>query len=178
MKEQQLRNEMREEIAKKDQQLAQFQSRQQELQEALDRLQESETISKQGLGLLSKEKVCQYPRYALNKIRSTFDLELMFLLSLSKNNLEVQLEIQTRKAEEFKSAMEQLRRESANERRQRAMAALNVAENIAVEREGFSAFLSLFHILCFRVHGDSVSLTETGVSISYPCAVEMRLRVK
>lgn len=46
------------------------------------------------------------------------------------------MEIQTSTAEELRSALEKLRRESVNERRQRAMSALNAAENIAVEREG------------------------------------------
>jgi ribosomal protein L29 len=50
--------------------------------------------------------------------------------------LESKLEIQTSTAEELRSALEKLRRESVNERRQRAMSAFNVAENIAVEREG------------------------------------------
>lgn len=46
------------------------------------------------------------------------------------------MEIQTRNAEELRTALERLRRESVSERRQRAMSALQVAENIAVEREG------------------------------------------
>ena len=54
------------------------------------------------------------------------------------------LEIQTSNAEELRSALERLRRESVNERRQRAMSALNVAENIAVEREGAQKYLLLF----------------------------------
>lgn len=50
--------------------------------------------------------------------------------------MESQLEIQARRAEEYRSELEQIRRQSINERRLRAMAAINVAENIAVEREG------------------------------------------
>jgi hypothetical protein len=57
MKESQLRNEMREEIAKKDLLLTQFQTRTKELQEALSHLQENETTSKHDLALLLKEKV-------------------------------------------------------------------------------------------------------------------------
>lgn len=63
--------------------------------------------------------------------------------------LESQLEIQTRNAEELQSALERLRRESVNERRQRAMAAFSVAENIAVEREGLTRsfyFFALFSL--------------------------------
>lgn len=56
-KELQLRNEMRDEIAKKDQLLAQLQSREKELQEALCRAQENEAASKHDLALLAKEKV-------------------------------------------------------------------------------------------------------------------------
>ncbi len=58
MKESQLRNEMREEITKKDQLLQQLQGREQELQETLNRVQESEQTSKHELALLNKEKVC------------------------------------------------------------------------------------------------------------------------
>jgi ribosomal protein L29 len=54
--------------------------------------------------------------------------------------LESKLEIQTSTAEELRSALEKLRRESVNERRQRAISAFNVAENIAVEREGAKKF--------------------------------------
>ena len=57
MKESQLRNEMREEIAKKDLLLTQFQTRTKELQEALSHFQENETTSKHDLALLLKEKV-------------------------------------------------------------------------------------------------------------------------
>ena len=53
----QLRNEMREEIAKKDQLLQQLQTREQDLQETLKRMRESEQTSKHELTLLSKEKV-------------------------------------------------------------------------------------------------------------------------
>ncbi len=67
--------------------------------------------------------------------------------------LESQLEIQTRNAEELQLALERLRRESVNERRQRAMAAFSVAENIAVEREGltrsFYSFFFFFFVLFF-----------------------------
>ena len=56
-KELQLRNEMRDEIAKKDQLLAQLQSREKDLQEALCRAQENEAASKHDLALLAKEKV-------------------------------------------------------------------------------------------------------------------------
>ncbi|EFX74348.1 hypothetical protein DAPPUDRAFT_251840 [Daphnia pulex] len=108
MKESQLRNEMREEIAQKDLLLTQLQTRAKELQETLSRVQENETTSKHDVALLLKEK----------------------------RMLESKLEIQTSTAEELRSALEKLRRESVNERRQRAMSALNVAENIAVEREG------------------------------------------
>lgn len=61
MKELQLRNEMREEMAKKDQQLAQLQAREKELQEALNRVQETETNTKHDLAFLSKEKVAYVP---------------------------------------------------------------------------------------------------------------------
>jgi hypothetical protein len=57
MKESQLRNEMREEIAKKDLLLTQLQTRTKELQEALSRVQENVTTSKHDLALVLKEKV-------------------------------------------------------------------------------------------------------------------------
>ena len=60
--------------------------------------------------------------------------------------LESKLEIQTSTAEELRSALERLRRESVNERRQRAMSAFHVAENIAVEREGEKILATIFAI--------------------------------
>jgi hypoxanthine-guanine phosphoribosyltransferase len=57
MKESQLRNEMREEIAQKDLLLTQLQNRAKELQETLSRVQENETTSKHDVALLLKEKV-------------------------------------------------------------------------------------------------------------------------
>lgn len=57
MKESQLRNEMREEIAQKDLLLTQLQTRAKELQETLSRVQENETTSKHDVALLLKEKV-------------------------------------------------------------------------------------------------------------------------
>lgn len=53
-----------------------------------------------------------------------------------QRKLETQLELQTKNVEELRSALERLRRESVNERRQRAMAAFSVSEKIAAEREG------------------------------------------
>ncbi|KAI9564203.1 hypothetical protein GHT06_007941 [Daphnia sinensis] len=123
MKESQLKNEMREEITKKDLLLTQLQTREKELQEALIRLQENEAANKHDLALLTKEK----------------------------RSLETQLEIQTRNAEELRAALERLRRESVSERRQRAMSALQVAENIAVEREGLVEQLSLLRTINTRL---------------------------
>lgn len=64
MKESHLRNEMREELAKKDQQLTQLQTREKELQEALTKVQENENISKHDLAVLSKEKVPPFVIYS------------------------------------------------------------------------------------------------------------------
>jgi ribosomal protein L29 len=66
--------------------------------------------------------------------------------------LESKLEIQTSTAEELRSTLERLRRESVNERRQRAMSVLNAAENIAVEREGAKKNLSaIYAILIWNI---------------------------
>ncbi|XP_057371520.1 EF-hand calcium-binding domain-containing protein 4B-like isoform X2 [Daphnia carinata] len=123
MKESQLKSDMREEITKKDFLLTQLQTREKELQEALSRLQENEAANKHDLALLTKEK----------------------------RSLETQLEIQTRNAEELRAALEKMRRESISERRQRAMSALQVAENIAVEREGLVEQLSLLRTINTRL---------------------------
>uniref|UniRef100_A0A0P4XDC2 EF-hand calcium-binding domain-containing protein 4A n=1 Tax=Daphnia magna TaxID=35525 RepID=A0A0P4XDC2_9CRUS len=135
MKESQLKSDMREEIAKKDLLLAQLQMQEKELKEELSRLQVNEATNKHDLTLLTKEK----------------------------RSLETQLEIQTRNAEELRTALERLRRESVSERRQRAMSALQVAENIAVEREGLVEQLSLLRTINTRLT-DENDLRDYGNS--------------
>ena len=60
-----------------------------------------------------------------------------------QKHLEGQLEMQIRLVEEFRAVCERLRRESVAERRQRAVAALAVAQDIAVERAGTHLFVSI-----------------------------------
>lgn len=57
MKEAQVKSELKEAIEKKDRQLEELQSREKELMEALNRLQESDSLARQELATSSKEKV-------------------------------------------------------------------------------------------------------------------------
>lgn len=80
MKESQLRNEMREEIAQKDLLLTQLQTRAKELQETLSRVQENETTSKHDVALLLKEKVQWFYRLYITSIEENYS-EIVIIIS-------------------------------------------------------------------------------------------------
>lgn len=80
MKESQLRNEMREEIAQKDLLLTQLQNRAKELQETLSRVQENETTSKHDVALLLKEKVQWFYRLFNIDIEENYS-EIVIIIS-------------------------------------------------------------------------------------------------
>ncbi len=140
MRETQLKIELRDALEKKDRELESFQAREKDLLERLNRLEESESSSKQELAVLLKEKVSNKNNrfhciivYCIER----YEVNVWILRCVrTQRRLENQLELQSRNVDDLQSSLKKTRQDSVKERRERAMAAFSVSESIAMEREG------------------------------------------